>query len=564
MYLRNLVIEANGEIIRDIDFHPGLNLIIDETDTENFKESGNNVGKTTVLRLVDYCFDGSGENIYKDSEFDNEENLLIKNFLEESEVIISMTLADDFSDHPSNKIQIRRNFLAYSEKILEINGISIKAKDFDEILKEKLFNFSSPKPTLRQIVAKHIRDESNKLVNAIRILPYATFEEYEALYFFWLGIDNNTGERKIRLSRQKTKEKDHKRRLTRERSKGELEQTISILDKDIESLERQKSNFNVNPNYEEDLNSLNKIKKRIGEVSQMISESEIRVSLIEESRELLESEYSEIDVDQLKSLYAEASASADGITKKFEELVQFHSQLLQDRIEFITQELPSLKENHKRLNAELIELIEAESVLKDRLKKSGALEELEELAVKLNNLYEYKGSLENQLDQIEASNKKLIDIEEELGEIEQGIDNIEELVNSKVRKFNTHFTDLSGFLYGEKFILVPNRTERAYKLEIKTLLANPGTGRKKGVITAFDMAHMMFCDEEDISTLRFVMYDQLENLHGNQLGILDELAEKANAQIITSILADKLPEKINTHDYSVITLSESDKLFGLN
>ena len=69
MFLKRLDIQNNDSIIRSINFHKGINLIIDETQTSDKKESGNNVGKTTVLRLIDFCLGGKGENIYKDPEF---------------------------------------------------------------------------------------------------------------------------------------------------------------------------------------------------------------------------------------------------------------------------------------------------------------------------------------------------------------------------------------------------------------------------------------------------------------------------------------------------------------
>ena len=54
MFLKQLRIESEDGLIRDLNFHQGLNLIVDETPDSN-TETGNNVGKTTVLRLIDIC-----------------------------------------------------------------------------------------------------------------------------------------------------------------------------------------------------------------------------------------------------------------------------------------------------------------------------------------------------------------------------------------------------------------------------------------------------------------------------------------------------------------------------
>jgi uncharacterized protein YydD (DUF2326 family) len=67
MFLKSLTItRGDGTIIQDIRFHTGLNLIVDETPVLSGKETGNNVGKTTVLKLVDFCLGDKAKGIYSD------------------------------------------------------------------------------------------------------------------------------------------------------------------------------------------------------------------------------------------------------------------------------------------------------------------------------------------------------------------------------------------------------------------------------------------------------------------------------------------------------------------
>ena len=51
-----------------MDFKAGLNLIIDNTDDVSSKSTGNNVGKTTVLKLIDFCLGADANIIYTDTE----------------------------------------------------------------------------------------------------------------------------------------------------------------------------------------------------------------------------------------------------------------------------------------------------------------------------------------------------------------------------------------------------------------------------------------------------------------------------------------------------------------
>ena len=74
---------------------------------------------------------------------------------------------------------------------------------------------------------------------------------------------------------------------------------------------------------------------------------------------------------------------------------------------------------------------------------------------------------------------------------------------------------------------------------------------------------MKFADSLDINCLHFVMHDQLENIHDNQLNILVEVANQLNGQYIVPILRDKVPENIDISEFEVISLSQTDKLFRI-
>ena len=103
MFLKSLVIENRVKIIRNIEFHNGLNLIIDETPNNDEKATGNNIGKTTVLKLIDFCLGAKQSIIYSDSESKKEEYELVKKFLQEEEVLITLTLTEDLKDDNANK-----------------------------------------------------------------------------------------------------------------------------------------------------------------------------------------------------------------------------------------------------------------------------------------------------------------------------------------------------------------------------------------------------------------------------------------------------------------------------
>ena len=137
MFLRYLRIENIHGLIRHIDFHQGLNLIVDELPTDS-EETGNNVGKTTVLRLIDFCFGMEGNKIYTSAEGPKVVNKEVKEFLMETEVLITLCLTDGFTDNAKNVI-VKRNFLSGKRSVLEINGKKIEKKDFEAKLEQAIW-----------------------------------------------------------------------------------------------------------------------------------------------------------------------------------------------------------------------------------------------------------------------------------------------------------------------------------------------------------------------------------------------------------------------------------------
>lgn len=286
MFLKQLIIENSGSLIRKISFHVGINLIIDETSSENRKASGNNVGKTTVLRLVDYCFGGDGANIYRDTEFRNKSNTEIEKFLKENNITITLILKEDLEVAGSKEISIRRNFLSYKHKILEINGEQQTAKEFLPKLKQLLYHSAKEKPTIRQILSKNIRDEKNRLSNTLKVLNhFTTKEEYESLYLFWLGLEFDTDARKQALLREEKIEASLLKRLRRKASISQIEQSLLVVSRSIEELSERKEKFNLNENYEKDLIRLNKIKSKINQIATTVGRLELRRKLILESKQ---------------------------------------------------------------------------------------------------------------------------------------------------------------------------------------------------------------------------------------------------------------------------------------
>jgi len=567
MFLKQVIIQNKNTIIRNISFHKGINLIVDETPINNSQQAtGNNVGKTTVLRLVDYCFGADGKNIYQDTEFKKQPNTTIENFLKNTGIIVTVILVDNLDEVAKKQVTIRKNFLLRNKKVQEINGENIiNDKEFDTQLKNEIFKSSVDKPTFRQIISKNIRDEKNKMNNIVKVLnSFASSEVYEALYLFWLGIDTDNHNEKERLSLNKKKEENFQKRLKKEGELSLIEQQLAFLNGKIEELNERKNNFNLNKNYSSDIEKLNEIKSTLNRNATELSRLEIRKDLINESKEDLEQEFTQIDTSQIKSLYEKAKSLIVNIQVSFEDTVKFHNDLISEKLEYITKELPEIDQLIRKTTSKIASLRKEEDKLINTLNKSTLAEDFEKVISALNKQFERKGNLEEQKRLWLDSQEKLTRIDNDLRAINEGISSNDNQIQNRITEFNKYFSVMSNRLYGETYLLSTQKNEKGYELIVTNLEGNPSTGKKKGQIAAFDFAYIEFADKLDIECLHFIMHDQLETIHDNQLNTIIEVANSINGQYIVPILRDKIPSNIDISDFEVLSLSQDEKLFKIH
>lgn len=184
MYIKSLTIYSNDKEIRKLEFKLGLNLILNEGDQKKENKTGNNVGKTTVLKLINYCLGGNEKEIYKSSESDSKENKKIKEFLTNKNVNLKLILYKNL-DNPNDEIVIERNF---SNKYI-VNGNNVKNKNkLEELSQELLPDFIKDKMSIRSIIHYYIRYTNISTQNTLKILEKFSDNQYEPIFLTFLGI----------------------------------------------------------------------------------------------------------------------------------------------------------------------------------------------------------------------------------------------------------------------------------------------------------------------------------------------------------------------------------------
>ena len=574
MFLKLLRIETEDEVLRELHFHKGINLIVDDTPTStndtNELKTGNNVGKTTVLKLIDFCFGAKAKNIYTDPENERQDYELVKNFLIDYKVVITLVLKEDLDDDDSDEIVIRRNFLSRNKVLRQVNDKNCTEDEFEEQIRMLLFpDVTEGKPTLRQLLSHNIRYSDESIGHTLKVLNrYTKDVEYETLYLYLFGCKFEGGQKKQELLTKIGQEISFKERLEKKQTKNAYEAALALVEREIQNLNEKKANLNINENYEEDLAHYTQIKYEKNKTAELISNLEIRMNIIVETQRDMEQEMSDIDLQQLRQIYFQAGTQFEKIQHTFEELVTYHNKMVVEKIRFISKELPELNSKITDERKRLDTLCEEEREYATIVAQGDTFAELEKLIEELNEKYRQKGEYESIISQMEDVDTNIKQYREELDEIDQKIftDDFEDTVKNQINKFNVFFSEVSKKLYGETYAIkyeteINKKQQKIYKFS--TFNANMSSGKKQGEILCFDLAYIQFADSEKMPCVHFLLNDKKELVHDNQLvNVMDYVSDK-NVQFVASILKDKLPDKLRKEEFYVIELSQDNKLLRI-
>lgn len=363
-------------------------------------------------------------------------------------------------------------------------------------------------------------------------------------------------------------ENTYKNRLEKSQTKTAYESALSLIKNDIEVLNLKKSSFNLNENFEKDLDKLNEVKYEINNLSSIIGKLNIRKDLINETEEELKSSKSNIDLRQLEMIYDQATNKVATIQKSFSDLVTFHNTMIDEKVKFITKELPALDKSISESNNTLKRLLADERQLANAISKSDSFEELEKVIGELTEKHRMKGEYESIIQQLTEVESNIKEFNKQLREIDKELfnDSFEQVVKTQLNKFNKFFASISNALYGEQYvvkydIITNNKGQKLYKFS--SFNANMSSGKKQGEISCFDLAYTLFADHENIPCLHFLLNDKKELMDDKQLVKIAKFVNTNNIQFIASILKDKLPDEINKEEYFIVKLSPSDKLFRI-
>lgn len=577
MHLKKLIIDSDIGNIRTIDFHIGMNLIIDETIhfQSSVEElgiaSGNSLGKTTVLKLIDFCLGSDKKEIYTDAENDKNVDFTVRQFLFDHAVVVTLILKENLTIEESNEIVLKRNFKARNEKLSTINGEQYtNDKEYCFKLRKLLYpDLTEDKPTLSQLIANNIRYKDIRINNTINNLNANTKPfEYETLYLYMLGCPVDTGEQKLELQAKIKQEQLFLKKLLNNKTKTAYVYALKEIKSSIESLQKKKNNLNINEEYQKDIDKLDEIKLRLSMTGEQITALEIKIGIIRESIKEIEENSIAININELKMLYNEVSAFVEEVQKSFEDLVQYNEIMLKERKMYLDQELDMLSRSLFNSKNDLLLLLQKEREYTEKVKKCDTLEDLERINKLINEQYQKIGEYEGVIEQIEKTEKDIDIIVNEMKKLETNVFSTDFIKNvvSHIETFNHYFAKYSKLLYNELFyfkheIKETRQGQKYYQFNPYSM--STSSGKKQGEALAFDLAYIEYARSQRIYHLDFLLNDKKELMDINQIMKLLDVLKEQNIQLVISMLCDKIPSMLNNDDYVILRLSQLNKLFRI-
>lgn len=569
MLLESLVINRGPQSTREIKFKPGLNLILDKP-TSVSQTSGNNIGKTTVLRLIDYCLGSSGEDIWTDSEFKDNKNKEVYDYLHHPSNPVSITLSIK-SPQTGQAHEISRTFSTTGftrDEKLSVDSIDFPTLDkFKSKIKFLLFGSQGKKPQLRHLVPKFVRSSQERMSKTLKFIHFGKASDYEVTHLFLFGFTAvSTLEDRPKYAKELKQLQGDLKTLRRLRKEGEIEQLLIHLRQEVKELSQSSSIQGKVSQLTQNAERVSAIRSKASNSAAKLARLNGELHSIYDSIANLESSYSDIDKKVIESIYKDAERFIPELHHEWNELTDFVNNLSDRKKRFLELQADSLSKQIREIEKELLDLQNQEkSEIGDLMSSPEFLKAIEirsELQEKLKSV----GRLEQTLDDINSVKRKITEVKKLIRETSEVIENNKSKLQDHISLFNKHFSTFSKSLYGEKYLLHFEESSKGnIEFQLTSVGANVGTGKKVSQTAAFDLAYTEYVAEKGSNFPLFVCHDGMESIHGNQLSELLVLATKSSGQFVLATLRDKLPKDILeiAQENVILELSQEEKLFRI-
>lgn len=536
-----LALHGSGSRFRNLQFKPGLNVVLAERSAEaDDRDSRNGLGKSTVIQLIHFCLGANAPA----GKMPNLPVLKGWSFGLDLQVGGNVCAVSRSVDKPI--IELRASHLPAPQ--------TLTVKDWTAWLGERVFGLEPAdegkhRPTFRSLISYFARRDPAAYLNPFETVPKQPGGQTQVLNAFLLGLDwaDQAQAQNLRDQMRGLDQLKASGALSLlpglQGSLGELEaekvRREAMLHRDREALDR----FQVHPQYRDIEKEASALTQAIHDVGNQLFEQR---RMIEYYQAALREE-TPAEASQVERLYREAGvALGEAVVRTLAEAEEFHHKIVVNRRRFLAGEIERLEAGTAHLEARSREMTDRRAALLTVLKHHGALEEYEKLVQRLGEQESVLRELEQRIENLRKLETGKAEIKARLAlharEARLDFDEREPIRDKAIRYFN----DYSQELYEAPGNLILEMDESA-NLKLKVDILREGS---RGVETM-----KIFCYDLTLAALwaergqgpGFLIHDSLlfDGVDERQIARALELAhresERLGFQYICFLNSDRIP-----------------------
>lgn len=569
MFIKSLRIRktTTNEIVREVLFHKGANLIVDTEDSE----SHNRVGKTTFLKLIDIAMGAKDRKlIYTDADTGTVTEEL-RDFIVANKVAVDMTMASDLPDGDEAVLTID----LFPNGRYYIDNEKVGQKAYQQRLNVLLFGNEENVPTFRQLINSFVRVSVGGDDNSfLKTVPSGSTSIYRSVYNALFGISDPALDKKrddLNKDLNKTRESIKRyKKVQNVDTISEQQQILAGLEAEHEEVQQRLNSIIDADVYMANRDKIAATRTRYASLTLRLSDIDYRLQRNEEALHAAKQERGrQADVDLSRRFFEEVCSMIPSVNATFEEMVAFNNQLCDNKIAYFASMAEKMKAERASVQCEINQLSSQNSQFMS-LVEQDLIDEYEALQTRLVELSSSIGKCREVIDTLNSFDVEQASIEGQIASLGSLDDDGEPQTNdfaAMMRAFNTFFTPLAREFNNESPILVYYEESNKFPVAIRDI-AGSSTGTRKSLIAAFDLAYQQFAESKGIKTPRFIVHDVLENIEGRVLRDIIARANTIDCQYIVAVLKEKLDSSLipveEQRKLQILQLSIDDMLFTRN
>lgn len=560
MQLIKLDVIDDGHVIRTIPFRNGVNIIT------NTGDDGNQIGKSTALRAVNFCLGSDGQSLWKDPE-NGRINEDIHTYVLSGRVQfelhlkisgVTRVIRRKLEKNPSQK-QIKR--------VSWIDDTEYKSQKSFVAAIASLFGHHVEKPSFNAIKNKFVRISRKTVNNAYKYLSvFSNDDEYSYIYAYLFDFnDLDKLQETISLKKDVQHLIDRKSSLLNGHTLIDYKEKLAAIDLEINELNRMGDEYNISLFQDKSLEDLRRSRVVTAELSTDISSLETRLMFNKKTIAMYESNIKEIDVSAIEKIYDEAKVILPSLSKQLSDVVSFHNSIFLKKSIYVKGQMDALIHELENKKSFLKIHLEKEKSIFNLLSKNDHLSGFLLIEKEIQEKREQKGRLSFLVDEVAILNDDIFNKESALAATQKKIENGINALNENLKIFNGSYEAITHNIFKKyKNSLSPNINDKGgLQFSIINENLNTGDGVPRVAAIAFDMAMIEYVKAKNLKLLRFTLQDYLESIDEESMKHLLKYAEQHSIQVVISILSDKLNmlslEEI--FDYTILRLSKEKKFF---